>query len=76
MRGRPVDGVLVRQLDAGGMAEEATLLLRPLRALQDAVESLRAALAEDPLPRTGEHDSEPSGTRSTRTRLRPIAAGT
>jgi hypothetical protein len=59
VRGRHVDGVLVLELDAGDMVAEATLLLRPLHALLDAVAFLRDALAVDPLPSTRRHESEP-----------------
>jgi hypothetical protein len=47
---RPVSGVLIRRVGPGGLIEEATLLLRPLGALQDAVAFMRDALRDDPLP--------------------------
>ena len=48
--GRPVDGVLIQQIDAAGLVEEATLLVRPLAELRAAVARMRELLAADPLP--------------------------
>jgi hypothetical protein len=51
--GDAIDGVLVRQVDGGGMVEEMGLLLRPMHALHTAVTLMRDALIDDPLPSTG-----------------------
>lgn len=54
--GRPVDGMLVRELDPDGLVLEVTLLLRPLAAVLVAVDRMREALAGNPLPRPpGDH---------------------
>jgi hypothetical protein len=43
-------GVLDETHDALGRLERATLLLRPLSALLDAITAMRAALEQSPLP--------------------------
>ncbi|MGW7269810.1 nuclear transport factor 2 family protein [Streptomyces sp. NPDC054864] len=43
-------GVLVQQTDGDGQLTEATLLIRPLKALTAAVSRMREALSADPLP--------------------------
>ncbi|GGV36631.1 hypothetical protein GCM10010277_23210 [Streptomyces longisporoflavus] len=45
-----VFGALVQHVDAQGQLTEATLLLRPLSALTNAVDRMRDALSADPLP--------------------------
>lgn len=48
--GRPIEGVLRERHDEQGVVEEATLMLRPLSALQAAVRSMTDALEDSPLP--------------------------
>lgn len=43
-------GVLVQQTNGDGQLTEATLLIRPLKALTAAVSRMREALSADPLP--------------------------
>ncbi|MFI6088534.1 hypothetical protein [Streptomyces sp. NPDC051218] len=43
-------GALVQQTNEDGQLTEATLLIRPLKALSDAVARMREALSADPLP--------------------------
>lgn len=45
-------GVLDETHDALGRVERATLLLRPLSTLLDAIAAIRAALERSPLPST------------------------
>ena len=45
-------GVLHETYDALGCVESATLLLRPLSALLDAITAMRAALDQSPVPST------------------------
>ncbi len=45
-----MSGVLLETYDALGRVERATLLLRPLSALLEAITSMRAALERSPLP--------------------------
>jgi hypothetical protein len=45
-----MSGVLHETYDALGRVERATLLLRPLSALLDAITAMRAALEQSPLP--------------------------
>jgi hypothetical protein len=52
VEGRPADGVLSERLRPDGLVAEAALFLRPLRALQAAVEQMGRALAAGP-PRSG-----------------------
>ncbi len=47
-----MSGVLDETYDALGRVETATLLLRPLSTLLDAITAMRAALEESPLPST------------------------
>ena len=47
-----MSGVLLESYDALGRVEHATLLLRPLSALLDAITAMRAALEVSPLPST------------------------
>jgi hypothetical protein len=47
---RDMTGVLDETYDAAGRLEHATLLLRPLSALLDAITAMRAALEQSPLP--------------------------
>lgn len=47
---REMTGVLDETYDAVGRLEHATLLLRPLSALLDAITAMRAALEQSPLP--------------------------
>jgi hypothetical protein len=49
---RRMSGVLHETYDAFGRVERATLLLRPLSALLDAITAMRAALERSPLPST------------------------
>ena len=52
-----MSGVLLETYDALGRVERATLLLRPLSALLEAITSMRAALEQSPLPSAdGSHD--------------------
>ena len=46
----PMSGVLIEIYDARGRVEHATLLLRPLSALLNAIAAMRAALERSPLP--------------------------
>lgn len=48
----PITGVLVETFDALGRVECATLLLRPLSTLLEAITAMRAALERSPLPST------------------------
>jgi hypothetical protein len=50
IEGHDLDGVLDERFDENGRIAEATLLLRPYRALGVAVDHMRARLAEHPLP--------------------------
>jgi hypothetical protein len=47
-----MSGVLLEAHDAVGRVERATLLLRPLSALLEAITAMRTALEESPLPST------------------------
>ena len=47
-----LSGVLDETYDAFGCVERATLLLRPLSAVLDAITAIRAALEQSPLPST------------------------
>jgi hypothetical protein len=47
---RRMSGVLIETCHALGPVERATLLLRPLSALLDAITAMRAALERSPLP--------------------------
>ena len=47
-----MSGVLDETYDASGRVESATLLLRPLSTLLDAITAMRAALERSPLPST------------------------
>ena len=49
---RRMTGVLDESFDAAGRVERATLLLRPLSALLDAITAMRVALERSPLPST------------------------
>ncbi len=49
---RRMTGVLDENYDVLGRVERATLLLRPLSALLDAIAGMRAALERAPLPST------------------------
>lgn len=49
---RRMSGVLHESYDASGRVERATLLLRPLSTLLDAITAMRAALEQSPLPST------------------------
>jgi len=49
-RDRRMTGVLAETSDASGRLECATLLLRPLSALLEAITAMRAALEQSPLP--------------------------
>ncbi len=49
---RRMSGVLHETHDALGRVEDATLLLRPLSALLDAITAMRTALERSPLPST------------------------
>lgn len=51
-RDRRMTGVLDETYDALGRLERATLLLRPLSALLDAIAAMRAALEQSPPPST------------------------
>jgi hypothetical protein len=57
--GRPIEGVLVQQVDRVGLVDEITLFIRPLARLQRAVEMMGSGLAESPLP-----SARASGRRS------------
>jgi hypothetical protein len=46
----PMTGVLQETYDARGRVESATLLLRPLSVLLEAITAMRAALERSPLP--------------------------
>lgn len=48
-----MSGVLYETHDALGRVESATLLLRPLSALLEAITAMRTALEQSPLPSTG-----------------------
>lgn len=50
--GHRMTGVLNETHDSFGRVEQATLLLRPLSALLDAIAAMRAALERSPLPST------------------------
>lgn len=50
--GHPMSGVLHETHDALGRVERATLLLRPLSTLLEAITAMRAALERAPLPST------------------------
>lgn len=47
---RGMDGVLAQLVDSDGLVCEATLLLRPLSALQEAIANMAEMLTVDPLP--------------------------
>lgn len=49
-RGQRLSGVFVEAYDSAGRIESATLLLRPLSTLQEAIAGMRVALARSPLP--------------------------
>ncbi len=49
-RDHRMDGVLDETYDPLGRIEHATLLLRPLSVLLDAITGMRAALEQSPLP--------------------------
>jgi hypothetical protein len=49
-QGREMTGILDETYDALGRLERATLLLRPLSALLDAITAMRARLEQSPLP--------------------------
>ena len=49
-QGRPIEGVLDEHHDEQGRVVEATLMLRPLFALQVAVRAMAEALTLSPLP--------------------------
>ena len=51
-RDHRMTGVLDETFDAHGRIERATLLLRPLSALLDAITTMRTALERSPLPGT------------------------
>ena len=48
--GRLMDGVLYETHDTAGRIERATLLLRPLSTLRQAIAEMGAALEQSPLP--------------------------
>lgn len=50
--GHGMNGVLDEACDRLGRVERATLLLRPLSTLLDAITGMRAALEQSPLPST------------------------
>jgi hypothetical protein len=50
--GQQMNGVLYETHDASGCIERATLLLRPLSTLRQAIAGMVAALEESPLPST------------------------
>jgi hypothetical protein len=63
-RDRRMTGVLEETLDALGRVERASLLLRPLSTLLDAITAMRAALELSPLPSTlAARTSRPGATR-------------
>jgi len=49
-RGHRLSGVFVEAYDHAGRIESATLLLRPLSTLQEAIAGMRLALARSALP--------------------------
>jgi hypothetical protein len=49
---RSMSGVLEETCDADGRVERATLLLRPLSTLLEAITAMRTALEQSPLPST------------------------
>jgi uncharacterized protein len=49
-KGHRMTGVVIETYDQDGCVQEATLLLRPLRTLNEAIDAMRAALASSPLP--------------------------
>jgi hypothetical protein len=49
-RGQQMDGVLYETYDATGRIDRATLLLRPLSTLRQAIADMIAAVEQSPLP--------------------------
>lgn len=58
-----MSGVLHETYDARGRVEQATLLLRPLSTLLDAITAMRAALEQSPLPSTPVAGTTPARDR-------------